>query len=323
MENRFEQMPEEQGWRAPLPPRPSYPDKAPPLSGTQNSEVPRTSQSGYMGTHDTLRDNLCAWVRERMSDLLDNDGTVRPEQAAGIYAHMAICRACSQEFEEMQHLVSLVESLPPAELPCDFSPLIMQRIEFQSVVLPQRNLNTALSDLPNHSKLSNDVTAPTTAAVRATVQSPVVASERQVVATTQTVQTSHVQTTQTQSTQTQGLNQGLSTEKLGRLTLGSLFSSGLAYLISSTWGRQMLSVNMTTVGNWFGQLVTLLREVPLLTWMLTLIVSTVAQLNVMVGHTYQTMGTMAVAGLLLDAVICVIAYSVLDVRRRQAQMRLY
>ena len=146
MENRFEQMPEEQGWKAPLPPRPTYTDNAPSVSGTQSApEAGHTLYNGY-SVHavpqDTLRDNLCFWVREKLSDMLDNDGTVRPEQAAGIYAHLAICRACSQEYEEMQQLVSLVESLPPAELPCDYSLLIMQRIEIQNSSVPHRHLHT-------------------------------------------------------------------------------------------------------------------------------------------------------------------------------------
>ena len=103
MENRFEHNePESQNWKKYLPP------VTPPTAG-QQAEQQKVSQ-----------DALCAWVCEQLSYLLDNDGSVRPEQAAGIHGHLALCRHCAEVWEEMQNVVALVENLPPVALPLRF-----------------------------------------------------------------------------------------------------------------------------------------------------------------------------------------------------------
>ena len=134
MENRFEHTPEEQGWKTPLPPRPVAPNgNRPDILSNRTPGQQNAVQNGF--ARAVARQSVRLGLR-KLSDLLDNDGSVRPEQAAGIYAHLAICRHCAQEFDEMQRVVALVENLPPAELPRDFSGLIMQRIENPHMACP-------------------------------------------------------------------------------------------------------------------------------------------------------------------------------------------
>ncbi len=340
MENRFEQNPEEQGWRAPLPPRPASPSQSSPQSGVPNSysAANKTTANGtYSGkpTQDLLRDNLCSWVREKLSDLLDNDGSVRPEQAAGIYAHIAICRVCAHEFEEMQQVVALVENLPPAELPCDFSVMVMHRIEHPNAPVPQRTLHVApTASFPSAVVLTSSThdlhkSAPVPSQKAANTAANVASGVASVHRDGRGEQKNVVKTEQ-QAVQTQRLQQTPKTEmqlsqaeKLGRITAGGILSSGLGYLVSTAWGRQMLNSIYSPVSAWFGQFATLFREVPVLTWVLTLIFSALAELGGMLGHTYHNLAPAVVTGITLDVLICVLAYNVLSARRREAQMRLY
>lgn len=289
MENRFENSPEEQSWKAPLPPR-----------------IDTTLRQANVSDQDLLRDNLCAWVREKLSDLLDNDGSVRPEQATGIYAHLTICRPCAQEFEELKHVVALVEDLPPAELPCDFSGLIMQRIENPHAPLQKRALAPqAVAEMTSAVVAAapslHDIAVKHKTASAQTIEQQVTALHNQ------QTQQSHTHTTQSKT--------------LGRMTAGGMLSSVLAYFLATPWVRQVLGSNVIISTAWFGQIADLLRSVPVLTWMVGLIFSAMAQLNVMLGQTYHVMGTAAVAGLALDAAVCVIAYGFFTARRREAQMR--
>jgi len=67
-----------------------------------------------------------------LPDLLENDGSVRPEMATAIYAHLAVCPGCSREYDQMQRVIARIEALPPAEMPMDFSGVIMRRIQEQA-----------------------------------------------------------------------------------------------------------------------------------------------------------------------------------------------
>ena len=311
MENRFEHTPEEQGWKAPLPPRHAAPNGNTPAHAfnDQASQVGQNNAAQNGFAQGQLRDNLCAWVCEKLSDLLDNDGSVRPEQAAGIYAHLAICRHCAQEFDEMQRVVALVENLPPADLPRDFSGLIMQRIEN-----PHQPL--ARHSLPPQSVTD---TAAVASVARGQTQNAAGTQARNVTAATQNTEqaTTLLQTQQSQNVRTQQ-NQS---ELLQRMTAGGILSSVLAYFVSTAWGRQMLGNNVAIATTWFAQVADTLRGVPVLTWMVGLIFSALAQLNAMLSQTYHVMGAAAAAGFAIDVAVCVVAYSVLTARRRDAQMR--
>jgi len=306
MENKFEHTPEEQGWKAPLPPRPAVPNgNAPGHALNDPTGQNNTVQNGF--AQGQLRDNLCAWVCEKLSDLLDNDGSVRPEQAAGIYAHLAICRHCAQEFDEMQRVVALVENLPPADLPRDFSGLIMQRIENPHIALSRHSMTPqAVADTSAVVVVTNGQTQ-NRAQSRSTTASMQTAEQK-----TTVLQAQQIQSVQTQQNQS---------ELLRRMTAGGILSAVLAYFVSTAWGRQLLSGNVNAATAWFAQVADTLRGVPVLTWMVGLIFSALAQLNAMLSQTYHVMGAAAAAGFAIDVAVCVIAYSFLTARRRDAQMR--
>ena len=292
MENRFEQSPEEQGWKAPLPSRP-------------DPTLRQTTHNVNGADQGVLRDNLCAWVREKLSDLLDSDGSIRPEQAAGIYAHLAICRSCAQEFEEMQHVVALVENLPPVELPCDFSGLILQRIENpHAPALPRALASPSTADMVSAVVASQPGQQNVSASLKITTAQTV---KQKVAVLHNQHQQSHAQHTQS--------------ELLSRMTAGGILSAVLAYFLSTTWGRQIAASVLMPTCAWLSQIADVLRSVPVLTWMVGLIFSALAQFNAMLGHTYHIMGTAAAVGFALDAVICIAAYGFLTARRREAQMR--
>ena len=289
MENKFEHNePEPQNWK-------KYLQSVNPPQPVQQPQQQNVSQ-----------DALCAWVCEQLSYLLDNDGSVRPEQAAGIHGHLALCRHCAQEWEEMQNVVALVENLPPVALPRDFSGLVMQRIELQNAPFAQH-------------AVSPQTTGKTDAHTQA------VASIRVKVAAEQTVEQKtlalHTQealsTTQTQQTQTRS-------QLMQRVSAGSVFSGLLAYCLSTAWGRQMLGAmgaNVTIVSAWLGQTTDVLRSVPVVTWIFGLIFSALAQANAMLSHTYHAMGAMAAIGLGMDVAVCAFAYMYLNNRRRSIQIQ--
>ncbi len=289
MENRFEHNePEEHTWKKYLPPNNS------PLN------APETNQQQQQ--QKVSQDALCAWVCEQLSYLLDNDGSVRPEQAAGIHGHLALCRHCAQEWEDMQNVVGLVESLPPVELPRDFSGLIMQRIELQNAPLVPHTLTP--QPIAENYALAQAVT---TARTKVT---PAQATEQKTL--TQTAQQT-LSTTQTQQSRSQLVQ---------RMSAGSALSGILAYFLSTAWGRQMLGANVTTASAWLGQAADVLRSVPVVTWIFGLIFSALAQVNTMLNSTYHAMGTAAAVGFGMDVAICAFAYMYLSARRRNAQMQL-
>lgn len=323
MENRFEQSPEEQGWKSSTPDAygwknpPPAPAVPPALSG-------HTGDVGQNAEHNmaqqATRDQLCAWVCEKLSDMLDNDGSVRPEQAAGIYAHLAICRHCAGQWDEMQRVVSLVEKMPLAELPRDFSATIMRRIA---------NPHASLTHGALTPQMFNDATASSVVAAHNISSGADAVQSKLKITSTQPLERKNtllhrLRGQQTQSelkSETKQAGVLTQSELLRRMTVGGACSSALAYLLSTTWMRQMLNVNVTTAGAWFGQCADVLRGVPLLTWVAGLIFSAFAQMNVMLGETVHVMSTAIMMGLALDVVICVVAYGFLTARRREAQLR--
>ena len=300
MENKFEHNePEAQNWKKYLPP-------VNPHKADQQPQQQNVSQ-----------DALCAWVCEQLSYLLDNDGSVRPEQAAGIHGHLALCRHCAQEWEELQNVVSLVENLPPMPLPRDFSELVMQRIMQQNAPLASH----ALTPQPV-AETGERVQA--VAAIRVKTASMQMeehdTTARKAQKTSATTQTQDLQLQQVQTQQTQTRSQ-----LLQRMSAGTVFSGLMAYFLSTAWGRQMLGAmgtNVNIVSTWLGQTADVLRSVPIVTWIFGLIFSALAQVDAMLSHTYHAMGTMAAVGLGMDVAVCAFAYMYLNARRRSAQMRL-
>ena len=289
MENKFEHNePEQQNWKKYLQ----------PVNPPQTVQQPQQQ--------NVSQDALCAWVCEQLSYLLDNDGSVRPEQAAGIHGHLALCRHCAQEWEEMQNVVALVENLPPVALPRDFSRLVMQRIEKQNAPFAQRSASPQPIG-------KTDAHTQAVASIRVKV-----AADQTVEQKTLTLHTQEtLSTTQTQQTQTRS-------QLMQRVSAGSVLSGLLAYFLSTAWGRQMLGAmgaNVNIVSAWLGQTADVLRSVPVVTWIFGLIFSALAQANAMLSHTYHAMGTMAAVGLGMDVAVCAFAYMYLNNRRRSIQIQ--
>jgi hypothetical protein len=117
MESRSEHSPPEPEWNA------KYYTPQPPGRPTHTETAAQDSSSAAVSTP------LCARVREQLQSLLENDGTVRAEQATALYGHVAVCAECAREFEAMQRVVHMLEAMPLADLPTDYSRLIMRRIQ--------------------------------------------------------------------------------------------------------------------------------------------------------------------------------------------------
>ena len=76
-----------------------------------------------------MKSEVCLQVREQLQALLENDGSIRSETATALYVHMAVCSECAREFEAMQRVVHMLEAMPLADLPTDYSRLVMSRIQ--------------------------------------------------------------------------------------------------------------------------------------------------------------------------------------------------
>jgi hypothetical protein len=250
--------------------------------------------------------NLCLSVRERLPSLLEGEGDIRPEMAASIYAHLAVCPGCAREFDEMQRVVALLDALPPAEIPMDFSGIIMDRIQTEMGPAQSSHPTYAVSPLSGEAAIEGDVT--NSAPVPQVIQSAIVKETR---------------TKATQATAQVGLEQQIGlhtgTRLWERLTLGGMLAAFVAFVLSTAWGREMLGVNLDTASVWLEQIGDTLRRVPVLSWIAALILSTLAQAGSLIQETYRNFGSNAARGLALDAALLAAAYYYLVVRRQRGQ----
>lgn len=92
-------------------------------------------------THSEVSVNeaLCLEVRRYLPELLENDGSLRPDQAVALNVHLAVCTRCAQEFAQMQQVVMCLEELPVLDPPSDFSDQVLRRLQFlpPPVVAPE------------------------------------------------------------------------------------------------------------------------------------------------------------------------------------------
>jgi hypothetical protein len=275
MENRFENSPpEEQGWGAYL---------TPP------------------GLH-AQRTGLCADVCKLLPDLLENDGSVRPEMATAIYAHLAVCSDCADEFDQMQRVIARIEALPPAEMPMDFSGLIMRRIQEQAETVHSAQHAPRQAAVPTGARATVTITRRPEAQQQKGTQ-----TVAQTAATRLGTDTKTYAATQT------------SAQLWQRLSAGALLTGVMSFFLSSAWGRQMLGVNLANATAWLEQIAESISRVPVLGWMAGLIFSALAQASGMLSETYHTLGALVVRGLVLDIAMGVLAYYYLLTRRQREQ----
>lgn len=222
---------------------------------------------------------LCVDVRKLLPELLENDGSIRPEMASAIYGHLAICPGCARELDEMQQLAARIDALPQVDLPMDYSELIMHKIQTQT-----------------HTIYSAQQAEGGQAAVRQVTRA--IGTPLQSRTVTETV-------TQTGVTVWQ------------RLTLGALFSGILTFLLASTWGRQMLGATAATASAWLEQVGDMVARVPVLGGLIGLIVLALSQASQLLSETYQSLGGMALEGLVIDIALGALIFGVVRRNNRQ------
>ncbi|HZO87163.1 MAG TPA: zf-HC2 domain-containing protein [Chthonomonadaceae bacterium] len=289
---------ENQGWGAYATP--------PPVPGQQH-----TPYSGL-----TPEMSLCARVRERLPALLENDGEIRPELAAQIYAHLAACPGCAQEFDQQQRLVAMLEALPPVEMPMDFSRLIMQRIQGNQAVSDTAQESLTARPFASPSSASSEG-AQTHAGSEVGQQAEAVIQQRTPVKGTKTLPKGLL--LEQKVTRTKELVSLTSTRLLERLTLASLLSALIAFFLMSGWGRQMFGANVDGVASWLAQIGDVLRRIPLLGALFAAILLGLSQVAEMIRETYRSLGATAANGLALDVALCAAAYYFLALRRQRGQ----
>ena len=276
MENRFEHnQPEEQGWGAYV---------TPPRYSAQESP-PQTP----------LKGGLCTRVMELLPALLENDGDIRPEMAAAVYGHLSSCPACAHEFDEMQRTVRMLESLGQAEMPMDFSALIMEKIQTEGPLLMD-----CAAQVPTGAVSSRASEEAATAVVRSRGS-----------ASTRTTTTSTIGNSRLQSTTEIAMWE--------RFTLAGILSAMLAVFLSTEWGRNMIGANLQAASAWLEQVKMALERVPVLGTFVAYIAAALSQVIGLVQETYNTLGYKAAIGVALDASLCGAAYYFLMARHRRSQ----
>ena len=256
MENRFENdRPEERldwGRYATPPPRPGEKHNLP-----ENEVAARQTAT-----------SLCDRVRDTLPALLENDGGIRPEMATAIRAHLSGCTDCTREYRQLQRLATLIEQMPLAEMPKDYSALIMRKIEQQA--------------------------HPVWAAQALSASAPKMI-----------IETAVTTVNKTQATQTISATQVIATRlnTLQRLFLAAIMTALLGFFLASAWGRQMLGVNCAAVGAWLGQAADAIRSIPILGAVASWAFMALSQAGDTIQATYRSLGASATGGVAFDAAI--------------------
>ena len=322
MENRFDHnQPEEQGWGDYV---------TPPGAPGRNSYTPGTFP---------LETALCQRVREMLPHLLENDGEIRPEMARQVYGHLSVCTGCAGEFDEMQRVILLMDKLPPAEMPQDFSQIIMQRILSPDGPIPQRPplrvpLNLAdpqnavaavrtqdASTRPTRAALGqpqfNDALAP----IKGT---PSVTPVKLTSSVAPVKLTSSVAATQRLAMENLTQNVGVQTQvglftTFQRLTAASVLMAVMAFLMTTAWGRNALRTDLDALRTWMQQMGDALNRVPLFGRLTAYLFAAMTQMSDSVSETYRTLGANAAKGLTIDIALCACACFLLAVRRQRSR----
>lgn len=284
MENRFEKKEEEkQDWGAYVkPPQTSRPSQESEASAQSSGE-----QLLRFEPRSEAPSALCDLVREHLPALVENDGTIRPEQAAAMFAHLTICRDCAREFDELNRIVSVLNSLPLSPLPHDYSGLIMQRIEREMGGL------YPLMELPPNSATSSWTGEAAN-------------------------QTSRNETALGANSLAGILSQTALPLWQRVVALGAFFATLLLFL-SSEWGRATLDASLGTVEDWFRQIARATAEIPLLGWITAEAFSSLSQSARLLEETYLHIGANAMRGVFLDTAIVTGVYFIYQGRNRKKQ----
>jgi predicted anti-sigma-YlaC factor YlaD len=245
-----------------------------------------------------------------LPDLLENDGSVRPEMATAIYAHLAVCSGCAREFDQMQRVIARIEALPPAEMPMDYSGLIMQQIQAKVEAKSEAKTDA-------HGAKTAARSFPNTVSAAQTLSKTVTPTARPVGVST-TVQTTASRLSSEQQSQ---LTTQTGVQVWQRLTIGAMLSGMLAFFLNSAWGRQMLGVNLANATAWLEQIGESMSRMPVMGGIVGLVFSALAQTSGLLSETYHSLGSLAARGLALDIAMAALAYYYV-LNRRQREQRL-
>ncbi len=315
MENRFEHTPPEGqgGWGAYVTP--------PAVPGQQQNNAGATETQAQVG--------LCAHVQDLLPALIENDGQIRPEMATTLYGHLAVCKACAREFAEMKRVIQMLAALPPAEMPMDYSGLIMSRIQTEMLSVPglvaphptqaaaRPGFGPSVAGAATDTREIEKVIAVASPHFATGAVPSVATTTRQAAGTTAGFASAASVTPQTVAELAQETRTTMRTRE--RLTLAGIFSALLALAFTTTWGRALLGANWNGVSEGAGQVGDALRHVPLLNWLTVLAGAALSQAGGLVGDTYRSLGSLALQGLALDIGLCVAMYYVLVARRQRGQ----
>ena len=304
MENRFEQnQPEEQGWGGYV---------TPPGAPGRNSYLPGAQP---------LETALCQRVREMLPHLLENDGEIRPEMARQVYNHLSVCTGCAGEFDDMQRVIQLMAKMPPAEMPQDFSQIIMQRILSPDGPVPQRPpLRVPLNLADPQSAVAAVRTQDTSARpTRAAFGQPQFNDALTPLKVTASLTAGQRLTNQNVSNNVSVQTQGSILTTFQRLTAASVLTAVMAFLMTTGWGRNALSTDMDAMRAWMDQMSAALNRVPLFGRLTAYLFAAMTQMSDSVTETYRTLGATAAKGLTIDIALCACACFFLAVRRQRSR----
>ena len=228
---------------------------------------------------------LCDRVRDKLQLLLDNDPDIRPEMATALYGHLAVCSECAVEFAAMRRMVNLLETLPSMDLPIDYSPHVMRRIQAGAVTVAPAKAQVA--------------PGPTYAA-SSLVSGGVATHEKRRVTNTLAVN----KTGET----------GLAFWQ--RLLVSVALSGLFVYLLASEWGRQMLGDNLEAARAWLSQLGEHLERVPVLGALIISLGAALSSVNEALSHTFNTLGGMAAQTLAIELSLGFAVCLLIAARRR-------
>ncbi|HZT41388.1 MAG TPA: hypothetical protein VFA07_04335 [Chthonomonadaceae bacterium] len=298
MENRHLENtpPEEQpGWGAYATPPPN------PL-GTAGNAL-----SG--GPNKAEQMSLCDRVRDLLPALLENDGDIRPEMAATLYGHLSACPGCAQEFNEMQRVVALLESLGPAPMPADYSDLILRRIRTEIGPLTERAGPFQSPSVAGNGQQPLPSAAASSVFGEAAATAPT-ETERAVAAALSP-----------SGLREEGLVTLPNLRLWERLTLTGIFSALMAFLLSTAWGREMLGSSLESIQAWFGQIGEVLRRVPVVNWLAAAVFAALAQAGDLLEETYRSLGGTETMHLGMEIAILATIGCFLVARKRYGRMR--
>ncbi|HLV81456.1 MAG TPA: hypothetical protein VKT32_14310 [Chthonomonadaceae bacterium] len=239
---------------------------------------------------------LCDKVRDLLPSLLENDGEIRPEMAATLYGHLSACPGCAQEFNEMQRVVMLLESLRPAPMPADYSERIMRRIRAELGPLPERAGPLPPSAASSIFGEAAETASKETERAVATALAPSKLRE-------------------------EGLLALPDLRLWERLTLTGVFSALMAFLLSTAWGREMLGSSLESIQAWFAQIGEVLRRVPVLSWLAAAVFAALAQASELLEETYRSLGGTETLHLGMEVAILATIGCFLVARKRYGRMR--